>query len=74
MIYEDDGRSFDYRNGDWMGLSVAYRDAGRRLSVSLAPGSRMLPPTKRVLLLRTPGAGTGVSVEFDGRPIETRLP
>src|SRR5262245_46639701 len=46
-IYEDDGRSFDYRKGAWMGIEVAWNDQRRRLSLGLAKGSRMLPPLRR---------------------------
>ena len=46
-VYEDDGRSFDYRKGQFMRIAVTWRDAGRRLTLTLAPGSRMLPPGTR---------------------------
>jgi len=32
LLYEDDGRSFDYRNGQWMGIQLEWREASRRLS------------------------------------------
>ena len=46
-VYEDDGRSFDYRKGQFMRIAATWRDAGRRLTLTLAPGSRMLPPGTR---------------------------
>ena len=30
LLYEDDGRSFAYRKGAWMGLEMAWRDRDRR--------------------------------------------
>ena len=48
-LYEDDGRSFDYRKGQFMRIAIAWQDAERRLTLTLAPGSRMLPPGSRNL-------------------------
>ena len=44
LLYEDDGSSFEYRKGAWMGIQMAWNDARRALTLRLAPGSRMLPP------------------------------
>ncbi len=38
LLYEDDGRSFDYRKGDWMGVSVTWNDEHRNLEMALASG------------------------------------
>ena len=46
-IYEDDGKTFDYRKGAWMRTAMTWNDATRTLSIRLAPKSRMLPPAKR---------------------------
>lgn len=48
LLYEDDGRSFNYRRGEWMGIQMNWNDARRKLSLHLANGSRMLPPFPRV--------------------------
>ena len=45
-LYEDDGRSFDYRQGRQMRLAMRWNDAARRLSIGLAPRSTMLPPSR----------------------------
>jgi alpha-glucosidase (family GH31 glycosyl hydrolase) len=68
LLYEDDGTSFNYRKGEWMGIQMAWNDAHRTLSLSLAPGSRMLPPERRVIALQL--AETTRSVAFAGKPIE----
>jgi alpha-glucosidase (family GH31 glycosyl hydrolase) len=68
LLYEDDGTSFNYRKGEWMGIQMAWNDAHRTLSLSLAPGSRMLPPEQRVIALQL--AETTRSVAFAGKPIE----
>src|SRR4029079_15829797 len=51
-LFEDDGRSFAYRNGAWTGLTFRWNDRARRLSVELTPGSKMRPPLTRDLALR----------------------
>jgi alpha-glucosidase (family GH31 glycosyl hydrolase) len=72
-VYEDDGHSFDYRKGQFMRLAMTWRDRERRLSLALAPGSRMLPPMRRAIDVRLAGDKTGKSIVFDGKPLEVRL-
>ena len=72
-LYEDDGRTFEYKKGAWMRIEMEWRDADRRLSLRLAPGSRMRPPAKRRFLARLAG-GTGArAIEFDGRALDIKL-
>ncbi|HYW44699.1 MAG TPA: TIM-barrel domain-containing protein [Bryobacteraceae bacterium] len=71
LLYEDDGRSFQYRKGEWMGIRMAWNDARRVLSLRLAPGSRMLPPLRRSLSVNL--GKTAQSGEFEGRPLELRF-
>jgi alpha-glucosidase/alpha-D-xyloside xylohydrolase len=72
-LYEDDGASFDYRRGEWMKLAFKWNDAARRLTVNLAPGSRMLPPLRRSIEVRVaPGKETR-RIEFSGRPVALQL-
>lgn len=73
-LYEDDGRTFDYRRGEWMGLEMAWRDSTRVLTVRLAPGSRMLPPAPRAIEVRVPNLAPPQTIRFDGRPIELKVP
>jgi alpha-glucosidase (family GH31 glycosyl hydrolase) len=72
-VYEDDGRTFDYRKGQFMRIAVAWRDAGRRLTLTLAPGSRMLPPGTRDLEVVLAGQTAGTGVLFNGKAVEVRL-
>jgi alpha-glucosidase (family GH31 glycosyl hydrolase) len=68
LLYEDDGISFNYRKGDWMGIQMAWNDARRVLTLHLAAGSRMLPPVGRNMEVKL---GQKVrSVRFEGNPIE----
>ena len=68
LLYEDDGSSFNYRKGEWMGMQMAWDDARRILSLNLAPGSRLLPPESRAIAIKV--AGTTRSLTFEGKPVQ----
>ncbi|HWX94895.1 MAG TPA: TIM-barrel domain-containing protein [Terriglobales bacterium] len=72
LLYEDDGTSFNYRTGEWMGIQMDWDDSRHVLTLRLADGSRMLPPARRDLELQLAGE-TPRSIAFTGRPIEARL-
>ena len=72
-LYEDDGRSFNYRRGEWLGIDMRWRDAKRRLTFQLAPGSRMLPPFQRPIEVRVAGEKTSRRVVFTGQRITQAL-
>ncbi len=68
LLYEDDGTSFNYRKGEWMGVQMEWNDTLRTLTLRLASASRMLPPLHRNLIVKLePNAR---SVKFDGRPLK----
>jgi alpha-glucosidase/alpha-D-xyloside xylohydrolase len=69
-LYEDDGRTFDYRRGAWMGVDIKWQDSSRTLSLDLVNGSRMLPPTPRKF--RIVSSQTERTIEFAGPHIEMR--
>ena len=71
LLYEDDGASFNYRKGEWMGMQLTWSDAPKVLRMELAPGSRMLPPGKRPMVVKV--ADISRSVTFDGTPVEVDL-
>jgi alpha-glucosidase/alpha-D-xyloside xylohydrolase len=64
LLYDDDGTSFNYRKGEWMGVQLDWNDARRLLTLRLAPGSRMVPPLRRILDINL--GSTSRSVAFDG--------
>ena len=72
-LYEDDGRSFDYRKGDWMGIAIDWRDRDRRLALSLAAGSRMRPPAARPIEVRVAGSTEVRKITFEGKPVAVTL-
>jgi alpha-glucosidase (family GH31 glycosyl hydrolase) len=67
LLYEDDGTSFNYRKGQWMGVQMAWNDAQRKLTLHLADGSRLLSPMPRtfeISLLKNKQ-----SLTFDGKSV-----
>jgi alpha-glucosidase (family GH31 glycosyl hydrolase) len=71
LLYEDDGISFNYRRGDWMGVHLKWNDSQRTLAIRLASGSRMLPPLRRSIEVKV--AETRKNIQFDGRPLEVHF-
>jgi alpha-glucosidase/alpha-D-xyloside xylohydrolase len=71
LLYEDDGVSFNYRKGEWMGLDLKWKDAQRSLTMRLASGSRMLPPARREFEVRV--EGTSRTIVFDGKPLNVSI-
>src|SRR5436190_15045551 len=71
LLYEDDGKSFNYRKGDWMGLQMSWKDSQRMLTLRLAEGSKMLAPLRRKIDVKVTEARR--QVEFEGKPLEIQL-
>jgi hypothetical protein len=71
-LYEDDGLSFDHRTGEWMRIAMAWDDASRQLSLSLA-GGRMLPLLSRRIRVRMAGSTDTREVVFTGEPVSVVL-
>jgi alpha-glucosidase/alpha-D-xyloside xylohydrolase len=71
LLYEDDGSSFDFKQGAWMGVQMTWHDGRKTLALQLAAGSRMLPPARRELRIKL-GEATKEAV-FEGRSIEVRF-
>ncbi len=72
-LYEDDGKTFAYRKGDWMRIAMSWTDARRRLTLRLAPKSRMRAPARRPIEVRVAGQDAIRRVVFDGKPLEIAL-
>jgi hypothetical protein len=72
-LYEDDGQTFNYRQGEWMGIQMAWNDSRRRLTLRLAPGSQMLPPLQRKIEVRLVPDKTTRTVIFEGRAVEVQF-
>jgi alpha-glucosidase (family GH31 glycosyl hydrolase) len=72
-LYEDDGRSFDYQRGDWMGIDMRWDDRQRRLTLARSAGSRLRGPAERQIRVRAIGSPATRDIVFTGSPIEVRL-
>jgi len=68
LFYEDDGKSFNYRKGEWMGIQMRWDDARRVLKLELAEGSRMLAPGPRDIEVKL--GSTVRKVVFEGKAVE----
>jgi len=72
-LYEDDGRTFNYRKGEWMRIEMEWRDATRGLTLRLGRGSRMMPPGRRAIEVRIAGDRSVKPLVFEGRTIRVGL-
>ncbi|MFC1556908.1 TIM-barrel domain-containing protein [candidate division KSB1 bacterium] len=72
-LFEDDGKSFNYRSGEWMGIRMIWNDRGRRLTAELAEGSKMLPPVRREIEVRLVPEERMQTFVFEGQPVEIQL-
>src|SRR5204863_10079756 len=66
-VYDDDGVSVAYQQGDWMGIDMRWDDRARRLDVRLASASRFRPPT-RPIVVRVVGTEATRELRFSGTP------
>jgi alpha-glucosidase (family GH31 glycosyl hydrolase) len=72
-LFEDDGASFEYRRGAWLGIAFAWNDRERQLSMTLMPGSRMRAPMVRDVEVRIAGQKAVKAVKFSGRPTRVTM-
>jgi alpha-glucosidase/alpha-D-xyloside xylohydrolase len=72
-LYEDDGKSFDFRKGAFMRLNIAWNDAQRKLSIRPAKGSRMLGPAARPMTVHVTGESAVHEIVFHGQALEVKL-
>ena len=67
LLYEDDGTTFNYRRGEWIGTQITWNDAQQSLTLDLAAGSGK-PRARTDIQLRLRQSVR--SVTFDGSPIK----
>lgn len=72
-LYEDDGETFNFRNGQYMRLEMRWQEKARKLTLTLARNSRMLRPTPLQLQVKMAGAEHAKQVEFNGDPVVIAL-
>jgi alpha-glucosidase (family GH31 glycosyl hydrolase) len=71
LLYDDDGNSFNFRRGEWMGVQMIWEDASKTFRMKLAPGSKILAPGKHHFEIKLQDSVK--SVAFDGTPAEVRF-
>ena len=71
-LYDDDGQTFGYRRGEFTRLAIRWTDATRKLSVNLAPGSKMLA-TGVLIQVRVAGEKGWRGLLFEGKPATLEL-
>jgi len=73
-LYEDDGRTFSYRQGAYMRIAMTWQDQTRTLTLRPTAGSRMLPPSPRPLTVRAAGSTDTQTVSYTGQTLTIRIP
>jgi alpha-glucosidase/alpha-D-xyloside xylohydrolase len=71
-LYEDDGVSFAFRTGAWMGIEMSWDDRSGQLTLRLADGSRILPPAVRPIDIQKVSDRATRPIHFAGREVEIR--
>ena len=72
-LYEDDGKTFDFRRGAFARINFTWDDRVRKLGIRLAKGSRLLDTSKRQLRVQIVGETASRTVEFSGKAVEIKL-
>ena len=72
-LYEDDGKTFNYRRGEYMKVQIGWDDPQRRLRLRLAPGSRIVGSARKKMLVKLAGQSAEREFNFEGKPIEVKL-
>ena len=73
LLYQDDGETFNFRNGEFTLVEMHWDDASRHLHLHLAAGSRIIEPQGLSLKMGLAGSDTLKSVTFQGRPLSVAL-
>jgi alpha-glucosidase/alpha-D-xyloside xylohydrolase len=73
LLYEDDGSTFNYRKGQWMGVQMIWNDSRRLLTLRLAKDSQMLPPLRRKIEVHVVPEKRTRAIVFDGRALNVKL-
>jgi alpha-glucosidase len=72
-VYEDDGESFDFRNGEFMRIEMQWEDTARKLGIRLASGARMLRGNPMTFSINVIDSNQAKVVMFKGDPLSVAL-
>jgi alpha-glucosidase (family GH31 glycosyl hydrolase) len=73
LLYEDDGETFDFRDGHSMRLEMQWNDTNKHLKLQLAHGSKLMRPGKMEFVVRMAGTDATKQISFDGHPLSVML-
>ena len=73
VLYEDDGRSLNYRRGQSTRLLIRWQDQTRRVTLEPVQGSNTLPPPKRRIQVRLATETNSHAISFEGMRTEIQL-
>jgi alpha-glucosidase/alpha-D-xyloside xylohydrolase len=71
LLYEDDGKTYNFRKGEWMGVQLNWNDAAHTLTMDLAPGSKMMGPRRRNVTVKM--GDVAKTVTFEGKRATVRV-
>jgi alpha-glucosidase/alpha-D-xyloside xylohydrolase len=72
-LYEDDGESFDFRNGEFMRIETQWEDTVRKMTIRLTSGKRMLSVNPRTFLIKVFDSNETKTVVFNGDPLSVAM-
>jgi alpha-glucosidase/alpha-D-xyloside xylohydrolase len=72
-LYEDDGATFNYRNGEWAKIQITWNEGRRTLSMRALKGPKSPTPQRREIEVRLAPEKTTRKAVFEGRPIEIKF-
>lgn len=70
-LYEDDGESFRYEQGEFTRIACEWNDRGRKLTLRVDPKGR--PATGKQLRVENAGTGRGSTITLSGAVMEVSL-
>jgi alpha-glucosidase/alpha-D-xyloside xylohydrolase len=73
FLYQDDGKSFDFRRGEFMRIEMRWDDPARKLALRLGSDARMLQASPIAIEIKLAGSDQVRTVLFKGDPISVAL-
>jgi alpha-glucosidase (family GH31 glycosyl hydrolase) len=70
VLYEDDGQSYDYLQGEYMKTKFHWDDASAVLSIYLESGMNLCPDNQRKITIQLMSENITKSLLYSGNPVE----
>jgi alpha-glucosidase (family GH31 glycosyl hydrolase) len=72
-LYEDDGKTFNYRKGEFSRLEMAWNDQRRQLTLRLGTNSKAFAPARKNIVVRVAGETVTREIVFERKPVVVQL-